>query len=281
MTSTLKTFSALNSRLTFGSLFLAHLFIFPWLYSSLPPSVNLFPKSLNLDDVDNREAAVIRGIEVEIEDSSLLLAHLTDDEDVYSDLYVATKSYLNETELSEDGSDEKHSFSILNAVINHSSADPASVPRVISTLKLQGKQNFAVDDFVNQVDITDIISGQRNWAKRGAGDLGIDVQATDGSGDPSGNGSGTEHYDASGSDESGSGGDGDNSGGDSSGSEGGSGMYGDTSGDGRQSGSGSDGDACGGDSSGMEGASGASGDSSGDHESGSGSKKSKECCVIQ
>jgi len=193
-----------------------------------------------------------------------LLQNLTEDEseDVYSDLYVATKSYLNETEFSTNGSDESRHY-------------PTFINLVISSLKLQGKQNFAVDDFEHRVDITNVF----NACQKPSADItGIDEE-TDESGDSgSGSGgSGTEQYDASGSEESGSGVDGDATQGDSSGSDGASGSYGDTSGDGSSGG----GDATGGQSSGMDGASGAYGDSSGEGESGSGSKtKKKRSCVI-
>jgi len=253
--------------------------------SSLLPSIDSSPKLANFAD-DERVVSAIERVDFELEEekSSLLLQNLTEDEseDVYSDLYVATKSYLNETEFSTNGSDESRHYPI-NFVVEYSPqpdydqppTDPSFINLVISSLKLQGKQNFAVDDFEHRVDITNVFNA---FQKPSADITGIDEE-TDESGDSgSGSGgSGTEQYDASGSEESGSGVDGDATQGDSSGSDGASGSYGDTSGDGSSGG----GDATGGQSSGMDGASGAYGDSSGEGESGSGSKtKKKRSCVI-
>lgn len=173
-------------------------------------------------------------------------------------MYVATNKYPNGTEV--DDEEYLASESIY------------SLPQKISYLKLQGKQNFGVDEFVNEVDITEIVNGERNKFSSGSDQVSIGELAADGSGDSSGS-------DQSGS---GSGENVDTCEGDASGEpDGASGSFGDTSGDDDQSGSGGESDTAGEESGQMSGASGHYSDSSGDDD-GSGSKeKKKKDCVIQ
>lgn len=196
-----------------------------------PPASTVLESRTNHDEVKNTKEW--RADEAE-DSSSHLLEHVPDD--FFSHLYVASKSYLNETESSiqADSISTRDQFD-LNSV-EGSSSTASSIAASLSSLKLQGTQVFAIDDFEDFVDVTSIFEESKSIGV-GAGDLGHDAAPVDGG---SGDSSGSGNY-GSGSDESGSGGQ--TSRGDSgeaaSGSGGeGSGTYFSGSGDGSGSGAG-------------------------------------------
>ena len=174
--------------LTLGSIFLAHFLIHPLTQVSFfePPASTVLDKSrTHHDEVKNQKEW--RADEAE-DSSSNLLEHVPDD--FYSHLYVASKSYLNENESSiqADSISTRDQFD-LNSV-EGSSKTASSITASLSSLKLQGNQVFAIDDFEDFVDVTSFFE-KSSAIGVGAGDLGYDaapVDGADGSGDSSGSG---------------------------------------------------------------------------------------------
>jgi len=183
--------------LTLGSICLAHFLLSPLSLLLFESSSSIFARSNQRKTVSTWSS---HGDEAD--NSSHLLEHVPDD--VYSQLYVASKSYLIQNELRLDENEDivKHGdHPDLSTDLDKNictNLDPTAVEKSLVSLMRQGSQAFAVDEFENFVDFS-AFSGKIYFV--GEADLGVDAQLCDG-----GEGSGGSGDYGSGSGAPGSGG---------------------------------------------------------------------------
>lgn len=210
----LKSSFITNSCLTLGSLLLGHFLLFPQPDSPLNPQLTASVEAPfvrhNAEKLDATGGG--RGLPDDDENAtSSLLSQLP--EGFYADLYVASKSYLEESDFSNETAENGASASPLHdpdtrsEPLNNCDTDSALL-LAISSLRRQGGQVFGTNDFSAHVDVTAFFEGEREEPMDGDDSSGDDGSGEDGSGeDGSGeDGSGsTDGDDSSGSGSSSSG----------------------------------------------------------------------------
>jgi len=215
----LKSSLITNSCLTLASLFLGHFLLLPQRDSSLDPQLSASIETpfvrQNAEKSDATNGGR-RGSDDDDDDENATLLSRLPEEGFYADLYVASKSYLEESdfcnETAENGAPAApfHDPDTRSEPLDDSRDTDSALLKTISSLKRQGGQVFGTNDFSALVDVTAFFGGEGEELTDGDDGSGDDGSGEDGSGsadddNSSGSGSGKSGDDNSSNTDCGSG----------------------------------------------------------------------------